>query len=116
MSIDEKVSKVVSFLNDNKCKNVVSMDVRGTSCDWADFYILATLSSVGHLRGVAKDIWGFLADNDIQVNNRQKTVAEDGWTLIDCFDFVIHLMSEEMRDFYNIEKLWQKPERNKDSK
>ncbi len=111
MKCEEKAKLINQFLKDNKCNDVVSIDVRETTCDWADFLVIGTVTSLGHLRGTASELWGFLSDNDIYVNNRHKDVKEDGWTLVDCEDVIVHLMSQEMRQYYSLEKLWQKPER-----
>ena len=97
------------FLEDHKCKDVSILDV-SAECSWADCFIIATVSSIGHLKGVAHEIWGELNELGLQVANRHKNPVGDGWELIDCNDIVIHLMSSELRDFYSLEKLWQKRE------
>jgi ribosome-associated protein len=107
--LNAKVETIVSFLDDQRCKDVTVIDVQGR-CSWTDSMVVATVNSVGHLRGVAHELWSVLKDLGLTVNDRHKTPNSDGWTLIDCDEVVIHLMSEEMRDFYNIEKLWKLPE------
>jgi ribosome-associated protein len=78
---------------------------------WAECFVIATVNSLGHLKGITKELWGFLADRGVQVLNRHKGVAGDGWELIDCGSIVIHLMSAELREFYALEKLWHAGER-----
>ena len=69
-----------------------------------------TVSSVGHLRGVVHQIWDEINEIGLSVNNRHKSPETSGWELIDCGDIVIHLMSAELREFYNLEKLWKATE------
>ena len=112
--MDEKskmiVSEIAQFITDNKGEDTVVIDVSEVS-GWADCFIVSTVNSIGHLKGVAKELWKFLADRDISVINRHKNVAGDGWELIDCGDIIIHLMGRDLREFYDIEKLWQTGEK-----
>ncbi|HKL60588.1 MAG TPA: ribosome silencing factor [Sphaerochaeta sp.] len=98
--------KLSQFLEDHRCTNVNILDIAG-ECSWADCFIIATVNSVGHLKGVAHELWGEINELELSVANRHKSPQGDGWELIDCGDIVIHLMSEELRDFYSLEKLWQ---------
>ena len=71
------------------------------------------MNSVGHLKGVVPQIWDEINDSGLKVNNRHKTPGDDGWELIDCGDIVIHLMSPELREFYNLERLWRATAENR---
>lgn len=105
--IKKKADAICTFLTDHKGQEVTQIDLTG-ECSWTDCFIICTVTSLGHLRGLAHEIWGELLDLGLEVRNRHKAVGDDGWELIDCGDIVIHLMSQEMRDFYSLEKLWQK--------
>jgi len=40
--------------------------------------------------------------------NTHKELKDQGWVLLDCGDIIIHLMDKELREFYELEKLWFK--------
>jgi len=103
----KQAKQIEEFLVDHKALETTILDVSG-DCSWADCFVIATATSLGHLRGLAREIWGKLKELGLEVNNRHKAVGDDGWELIDCGTIVIHIMSQEMRDFYSLEKLWQK--------
>ena len=103
----EAAKDLKQFLEDHRCHDVVILDVN-PECSWADCFLVGTVTSTGHLNGVVHEIWGELAKLGLTVNNRHKSPGGDGWTLIDCGSIVIHLMSQELRDFYSLEKLWAK--------
>lgn len=107
--LENKVEKIVQYLDDQRCKDVNVIDVENR-CSWADVFVIATVTSIGHLRGVSHNLWSLLNELELEVNDRHKTPAGDGWELIDCNSIVIHLMSEELRDFYSLEKLWKERE------
>ncbi len=83
------------------------IDVQGMS-SWTDFFIISTVSSAAHLRGLIKYIRKSLSTLDVHILNRQKKFEEGGWVLLDCGFFVIHLMDKENREFYSLEKLWHR--------
>lgn len=102
---NEIVRSVGKLLDEHKGEETLVLDVR-ENCSWTEYFVIATATSQGHLRGLLKYLQAFLDENQIEVARRAKKMEEEGWTLIDCGFFVIHLMSREFRTFYDLEKLW----------
>jgi len=106
-TIKKQAEHIKQFLEDHKGIETTVLDV-SEECSWADCFIITTVTSLGHLRGLSKELWGEIHELGLEINNRHKSVGDDGWELVDCGNIVIHLMSQELRDFYSIEKLWTK--------
>ena len=99
------VLMLAGLIEEHNGVDTVVLDIRQQS-SWTDYFIIATVSSQAHMRGIARYVNGFLKEHAIEPLKRHKHVSEDGWTLVDCGDFVVHLMSEEIRTFYDLERLW----------
>ena len=107
----DAVLKAARLIADHKGEDTVVLDISGVS-PIADFFIIATARSGAHLAGLQKELAVFLREQGIRPLNRgHKGRGETGWLLLDCGDFVIHLMEKEQRDFYDLERLWFKAER-----
>lgn len=98
-------ARIAQFVTEHKGIDTVAIDV-SEYCSWSDCFIVATVSSLGHLRGIMSQLWAFLAELHVEVRNRHKHALSDGWELVDCGDIIIHLMNAETREFYDLEKLW----------
>ncbi len=91
-------------LDDHKAGNVVVIDLKGKS-DIADYMVIASGQSS---RQVAT-----MADKLVEVAKTHgvKGVTPEGreqsdWVLFDAGDVIIHLFRPEVREFYNLEKMW----------
>ena len=93
------------LLEEHSCENTLVLDISGHN-SWTEGFIIATVTSQGHLRGVVRHIREALDERNIPIYHGSKNIEEEGWTLVDCGDFIIHLMNRETRDFYELEKLW----------
>jgi ribosome-associated protein len=99
------------LIADHKGEDTVVLDISAVS-GFADFFIIATARSSAHLAGLHRELSAFLKDLGIRaLNGGHKGREDTGWLLMDCGDFVIHLMEKEQRDFYDLERLWFKAER-----
>lgn len=110
-TVRKQTERIEAYLTDHNVKDVTTVELN--DCSRADAFVIGTVTSVGHLKGVVHQLWGELNDLGLGVNNRHKTPGDDGWELIDCGDIVIHLMSPELREFYSLEKLWKASEPEK---
>ena len=73
---------------------------------WTDFFIISTVRSQAHIRGLLRRLREFFDRNNIVQLNHRKNSKETGWILLDCGDIIIHLMEKEQRIFYELERLW----------
>ncbi len=102
---DELIKEIAFELEERKAENVAAIDVREHN-SWTDYFIIATATSQGHMRGLLRNMRSFLSERDIEFKNRYKHVDDYSWIFIDCGFMVIHLMDEDTREFYDLEKLW----------
>ena len=104
-TLSSKLISLTKVLEDHKCQDISLLDLTG-NCSWADAFIIATVNSKGHLKGVLKHLLEAIAELDLTVFRQPKNLEDDGWILVDCGDFLIHLMDKDNREFYDLEKLW----------
>ena len=92
-------------------EDTVVLDISGVS-SFADFFVISTARSSAHLEGLQREVEAFLKSQGIRPRNGGHRIrGESGWLLLDCGEFVIHLMEREQREFYDLERLWFKAER-----
>ena len=94
------------LLKEHKGGDVVVIDLRPLSM-WTDFFVIATASSGIHLSGLQRQIKEFATKNKLQIPRGQKKIAPgDGWDVSDLGFVVVHIMTETLRTFYELENLW----------
>ena len=96
---------IAQLLEDHQATNTVALDV-GETCSFADYFVIATVTSQGHLRGLITRLDELFREHDITPLRPRRRSAEAGWVLIDLGFTVVHLMTAEMREFYELERLW----------
>ncbi len=101
----ELINKIGNFFEEHKCAEVCFLDIREKS-SLADYVLLATVSSSGHLRGVLKHLYAFLAENGITPRVMQKKIQQENWIFLDCHFLLFHIMNKEAREYYQLENLW----------
>ncbi len=97
--------EIGKLIDAHKGMDTVVIDVSNQS-SWTNYFVISTVNSIGHLKGLVKHVKNYLRVRDVNILHRHRRLAEDGWELIDCGFMVIHLMSEEKREFYDLERLW----------
>jgi len=103
--LEAGVMKAASYLVESKAIDVRVIDLDGRS-SIADYFVVATVTSYAQLRGLVRGLQEYLAEEGIPIKSGAKHLTEDIWTLLDCEFFLVHLMTEEAREFYGLEKLW----------
>ncbi len=90
----EKNAKDIHVLN--------IQEVDGAPCDW---FVIASASSDPQIRSMAENMISATKKLDIEVP-RSEGWDSLNWIIVDYFDVVVHLMKEEAREYYKLEKLW----------
>jgi len=104
--IVEKINSLGDLLREHKGQDVSVMDLRGIN-NWTDFFIIATVSSNTHTDGLERQIKDFCRENRIDILGCSRKSTDDEWRLIDLGFTVIHLMKKQVREFYDLERLWR---------
>ena len=107
----DKALEIAQLMEDGKGEQVTVLDVSQLN-SWTDYFVIVTVTSSVHWKGLYKIVKDYVKDNDMEIHiTNKKTPDGDDWNLIDIGTVVVHLMTEEARNFYDLEKLWFKGEK-----
>jgi ribosome-associated protein len=98
------VQTVLSSLDDAKAEDVISIDLRGKT-SIADDMIIATGRSTVHVGAIADKVLKACKEAGL-VAPRVEGLPQCDWVLIDAGDVIVHIFRPEVRQFYNLEKMW----------
>ena len=107
MKISKIKDEIETILDNNKAKNIVSIDLKKKSYI-ADYMIIASGTSSRHLQSLSENLVSEL--KKIGLNNcRIEGQYSNDWKLVDAIDIIIHIFHPEKREFYDLEKMWSEP-------
>ncbi len=98
---------LVTFLEDEKAEDILLIDLDGRSA-LADFMVIASGRSSRHVAAMAQHLASNLKGKIGRPVHIEGMPNAD-WVLIDTGDVIVHLFRPEVREFYNLEKIWVAP-------
>ena len=104
--VGEELAKAcVKAAEEIQAEKIRLWDMRGVS-SLTDFMIVCSGSSMPHLRAIIRDIAGLVdKEHGVKPVNSEGKV-DSRWVVLDYIDVMVHVMHEEMREFYGLEELW----------
>ncbi len=104
-SAENKILTVITnALEDMKADDVVTIDLAGKT-SIASYMVVASGTSNRHVASIAQKIEEALKNAGCRCTMEGENKAD--WVLIDAFDVIVHIFRPEVREFYNLEKMWQ---------
>lgn len=91
-------------LDADKAEDIITIDLDDQSA-LADYMIIASGTSSRHVDSLAKNLKKKLELSGVK-NIKIEGMSQSDWVAIDTGDVIIHLFRPEVREFYNIEKMW----------
>ena len=95
---------VLSRLDDMKAEDTVTIDLRGKSA-FSDYMVVTTGRVNRHVGAIAENVAKGLKESGI-ASPHVEGLPNCDWVLIDSGDVIVHIFRPEVREFYNLERLW----------
>ena len=104
MKVIDIKKNIEKILDNNKAKNIITIDLKNKSYI-ADYMIIASGTSSRHLQALSEILVNELKKiglNECRIEGRESSE----WKLVDTNDIIIHIFNPEKRKFYDLEKMW----------
>ena len=104
MLVSEIKKNIEKILDNNKAKNITSINLKNKSYI-ADYMIIASGTSSRHLQALSEILAAELKKvglGDCRIEGKDS----NEWKLVDAQDIIVHIFHPEKREFYDLEKMW----------
>ncbi len=98
------LARILSSLDDDKAEDVVQVDLRGKT-EIGDYMVIASGRSTRQVSAMAEKLVDRLKQEFGRASKIEGKEAGD-WVLIDTGDVLVHIFRPEVREFYQLEKMW----------
>ncbi|PTW44498.1 ribosome silencing factor [Rhodovulum kholense] len=104
VSSEELLDRILASLDDDKAEDVVRIDLRGKS-SVADYMVICSGRSTRQVSAIAEKLKDRLKE-DLGRSCKIEGKDQGDWVLIDVGDVIVHVFRPEVREFYQLEKMW----------
>jgi len=101
---EQVLEAVLASVDDDKAEEVVQIDLRGRS-NMADYMVICSGRSSRQVGSIADKLVDRLKEQFKLIAKIEGKETGD-WVLIDTGDVIVHVFRPEVRDFYQLEKMW----------
>jgi ribosome-associated protein len=101
---EDMLAAVLASVDDDKAEEIVQIDLRGRS-DVADYMVICSGRSTRQVAAISEK----LADRikqEFHLTAKMEGKETGDWVLIDTGDVIVHVFRPEVREFYQLEKMW----------
>ena len=105
---------VLNSLQDDKAEDIVTIDLKGKS-SIADHMVVASGRSTRQVAAITEKLHSRIKDTTGYISKIEGKGAGD-WVLLDAGDVIIHVFRPEVREFYQLEKMWLTDSTNPEKK
>lgn len=104
MQADQLIQFVETQLDDIKARDMVTLKV-AEKASFTDYMVICSGNSSRHVRSIAEHLNKEAKARELEILGIEGTDIGE-WALIDLGDVVVHVMTDDTRDLYQLEKLW----------
>ncbi len=102
----EKTLLICKLLSDKKAQNIVYIYVALDS-SICDYFVIAGGRSSTQVKTLAEHLDEKMEEQG-EIARRKEGMREGRWSVLDYSDVIVHIFNDEERDFYHLERLWEK--------
>lgn len=104
MDVKNKVEIIKTALDDKKAGNIEVIDV-AEQTSLAEYFVIASCQSTVQVRACVDEVEEKMEEAGFEVHHKEG-YRGGNWILMDYGDVIVHVMQQEIREFYAIERLW----------
>lgn len=105
MNTREQALEIVKILDSKKGLDIKLINISDVS-SLADYMVIATGTSSTHVKALAEEVEYKMDEMGISVSHIEGH-RSNTWILLDYVDIIVHVFSDEAREYYSLERLWQ---------
>ena len=92
--------------SEKQAENIVMLDARQI-CSFTDYFVIRSGESDRQIQAIQEEIRIALKNEGVFAHHSEGT-ADSGWILLDLGSVIVHIFSPQMRDYYQLDELWNK--------
>lgn len=104
MTIKELALLAANTVSEKKAEDIVVVDI-GQKASFADYFVICSGNSERQVQSLADEVEDAMAKEGVIVKSIEGRQGS-GWILMDFGDIIVNVFTKEMRERYNIEKVW----------
>ena len=104
---DKLVEAIVKGIQEKKGQDITIADLRGIDGNIASYFVICQGNSPSQVEAIAESVGDFCRKNLGEKPANVAGLGNDQWVAIDFVDVLVHIFQPEVRQFYDLEHLWE---------